>query len=133
GQSRTTPLPPFPLHSAVICGTGVVRGIAKLLNMALIDVPGATGDIDTDLAAKTDAALRAAQDDPFVLLHINGADEASHRHDRVQKKRFLSEVDRLVLKRLIHCEHTVYVMADHETDPVSGLHGGTIQPVYYNH
>jgi 2,3-bisphosphoglycerate-independent phosphoglycerate mutase len=132
GQSRMADLPPFPRRAAVICGAEVVRGIAKLLNMALIHVPGATGDTDTDLEAKSDAALQAAQDYPFVLLHINGADEAAHRRDAGQKKRFLSDVDRLVLRRLLYCGHTVFVTADHSSDPVSGLHGGVDQPVFWN-
>ena len=130
GASRSSVLPPFPQRAAVICGTGVVRGIAKLLKMELIPVPGATGDTDTNLAAKADAALEAAARYPFVLLHINGADEASHRKDPLLKKRFLLEVDRLVLGRLLSCMHTVLVTADHSTDPATGLHGGTVQPVY---
>lgn len=129
GQSRAAALPPFPLRAAVISGTGVVHGLARLLNMNIIHVPGATGDVDTDLAAKTNAALQAAQDYPFVLLHINGADEAAHRYDPEQKKSFLTIVDRLVIKRLLHCSHTVFVTADHSTDPMTGLHGGTVQPV----
>ncbi len=130
GQSRMATLPPFARRAAVICGTGVVRGIAKLLNMNLIPVSGTTGDIDTNLVAKTDTVLRAAEDYPFVLLHINGADEAAHRQDFEQKKRFLSDVDRLVLKRLLRCGHTVYVTADHATDPITGLHEGAVQPYF---
>lgn len=42
--------------------------------------------MDTDLDAKTEAALRAAERCPFVLLHINGADEAAHRHDSAERR-----------------------------------------------
>ena len=78
GQSVPVALPPFPQKSAVICGKELVKGIARLLHMELFPVKGATGDVDTDLDAKTEAALRAAERCPFVLLHINGTDEAAH-------------------------------------------------------
>ena len=42
----------------------------------------------TDLDAKTEAALRAAERCPFVLLHINGADEAAIA--TIRRKRRLS-------------------------------------------
>lgn len=56
--------------------------------MELFPVKGATGDVDTDLDAKTEAALRAAERCPFVLLHINGADEAAIA--TIRRKRRLS-------------------------------------------
>lgn len=89
GQSVPVALPPFPQKSAVICGKELVKGIARLLHMELFPVKGATGDVDTDLDAKTEAAaLRAAERCPFVLLHINGADEAPIA--TIRRKRRLS-------------------------------------------
>lgn len=130
GESVPAPLPPFPQPAAVVCGTNIVRGISRLLQMELISAAGATGDTDTDLAAKAAAALWAAQTYPFVLLHINGADEAAHRFCPEQKRTFLHQVDSLVLPRLLSSAHTVYVASDHASDPVSGLHGGIEQPVF---
>lgn len=87
-QSVPVALPPFPQKSAVICGKELVKGIARLLHMELFPVKGATGDVDTDLDAKTEAALRAAERCPFVLMHINGADEAAIA--TIRRKRRLS-------------------------------------------
>ena len=87
-QSVPVALPPFPQKSAVICGKELVKGIARLLHMELFPVKGATGDVDTDLDAKTEAALRAAEHCPFVLMHINGADEAAIA--TIRRKRRLS-------------------------------------------
>lgn len=130
GASVCAAMPPFPKKSAVVCGTAVVRGIARLLNMTLLEVPGATGDVDTDLPAKARAAVSAAEDCPFVLLHINGADEAAHRRDPGQKAAFLRRVDALVLPVLLRSGHRVRVTADHGTDPVTGRHLSGLQPVY---
>ena len=123
-------LPPFPQKSAVICGKELVKGIARLLHMELFPVKGATGDVDTDLDAKTEAALRAAERCPFVLLHTNGADEAAHRHDSAEKETFLRRVDDRVLSRLLASEHEIMVASDHGADPESGAHLGGPQPFF---
>ena len=84
----------------------------------------------TDLDAKTEAALRAAERCPFVLLHINGADEAAHRHDSAEKETFLRRVDDRVLSRLLASEHEIVVASDHGADPESGAHLGGPQPFF---
>lgn len=122
GQSVSSEFPPFPEKARVVCGTGTVRGIAKLLKMEIVTVAGATGDVDTDLEAKTEAALTEVGECPFVLLHINGADEAAHRKNPREKKEFLQKIDRTVIPRLLSSEHGVYVIADHGTDPKTGRH-----------
>ena len=131
GQSVPVALPPFPQKSAVICGKELVKGIARLLHMELFPVKGATGDVDTDLDAKTEAALRAAERYPFVLLlQITGADEAAHRHDSAEKETFLRRVDDRVLSRLLASEHEIVVASDHGADPESGAHLGGPQPFF---
>lgn len=130
GESAPAQLPDFPQKAAVVTGTAVVKGIARLLGMDLITTTSMTGDVDTDLPGKTDAALRAAEKYDFVLLHINGADEAGHRKNAAQKRAFLEEVDGRVLTALLRSEHDILVTADHGTDPVSGKHLSTSQPLF---
>lgn len=130
GQSRGVALPPFPAKAAVICGTGIVRGIARLLGMKTIDAAGATGDTDTGIPAKVAAAIRAAQDHPFVLLHLNGADEAAHRRDASGKQRFLKKVDSEALRPLLATQHAITVTSDHGTDSMTGAHICALQPVF---
>lgn len=132
GQSVSKSMAPFPQKAAVVCGTTIVKGIARMLDMELIAVHGATGDVDTDLLGKTTAALRAAGDHSFVLLHINGADEAAHRKSREEKEAFLEKIDQVVIPLLLRSGHEVYVTADHGTDPVNGTHMGGMQPVFFN-
>ena len=132
GQSRPIALPPFPEKGCVISGTSVVRGIGKLLGMDVWTVPGATGDTDTDLSAKCLAALDAAGKYPFVLLHINGADEASHRKDAREKHAFLAKVDIEIIRPLAAKLPYFVVTGDHAADPRTGNHAGTPQPVFIN-
>lgn len=132
GQAVSAALPPLGQKGAVVCAAPIVRGIAKILQMELYSVPGATGDVDTDLTAKSQAALRAAKENPFVLLHINGADEAAHRKDPEEKKDFLKKVDDIVLTMLLCSGHDVDVVADHGADPITGKHLAGKQPVFTN-
>lgn len=127
GQSRPACLPPFPERAAVITATNVVRGIARMTGMKMIEVSSATGDTDTDLAAKAEAAIRAAQHYPFVLLHINGADEAAHRKCVAEKRAFLKEIDRVLLAALLSSQHSLVVVSDHATNPHTGLHEACFQ------
>lgn len=132
GQAVSAKLSPLAQKGAVVCAAPIVRGIAKILQMELYPVPGATGDVDTDLLAKSQVALQAAKENPFVLLHINGADEAAHRKDPEEKKNFLKKVDDIVLTMLLRTGHDVYVVADHGTDPATGKHLSGKQPIFTN-
>ena len=130
GQSAPSSLAPLPMKAAVICHATVVKGIGHLLGMTVLDVEGATGDTDTDLTSKVRSALKAAEEFPFVLLHINGADEASQRKDPSEKTEFLKMVDKIILTELLRSEFEVVVVSDHGTDPDTGLHISGQQPMY---
>ena len=110
--------------------SSVASGIARMTGMDIMEVPGATGDTDTNLTAKAEAAKQAACTYPFVLLHINGADEAAHRRNPAEKRAFLHEVDSILMPSLLESNHKLVVVSDHTTDPYSGLHEGGIQEAY---
>ena len=74
--------------------------------------------------------MLAAEQTPFVLLHINGADEAAHRRDAAEKRAFLQKVDHVVLAELLASRHRITVVSDHGTDPETGQHRGGPQPYY---
>lgn len=117
-------------QAAVVTGTEVVRGLAMAMGFSVPEIPGATGDIDTNLTAKTEASLDLLRENDFVLLHINGADEASHRKNPKEKMEFLRQVDREVFRRLVGREDfTLLVTADHTTLSATGSHERFLQPL----
>ena len=63
GQGRQAALPSFSeqwgLKGAVISAVDLIKGIGRLSGMEVIDVPGATGYIDTNFSGKAEAAIRA--------------------------------------------------------------------------
>ena len=80
-------------RGAIISAVDVIKGIAKCTDMAVIDVPGATGFLDTDYAGKAAAAIKAIRDFDLVYLHIEAIDECSHIGDLKLKLRAIEDFD----------------------------------------
>jgi len=127
GQGRLMRLPAFALRWGVpgmaVAAVDLVRGIAKAAGLSAPEIYGATGNLDTDFAAKGDAATKALERYGFVLVHVEAPDEASH-HGDVEKKvwaleRFDAEVVAPVVAALEgHREFRVMISPDHPT-PIS--------------
>lgn len=124
---------PFPRPSeerAVLGAEPIVRGMARLLHWPFFRKATMTGDTDTDLPQILRTALRLANCYPRLLVHVNGADMAAHRLDALEKRRFLVKVDSELIQGLLASTHELVVTADHGSDPHSGRHIGSPQPVW---
>ena len=80
-------------RGAIISAVDVIKGIAKCTGMEVIDVPGATGFLDTNYAGKAAAAIKAIRDFDLVYLHIEAIDECSHIGDLKLKLRAIEDFD----------------------------------------
>lgn len=87
----------FGLEGSVIAAVDVIRGLARSVGLNLIDVPGATGYLDTDYAAKGRAAVEALDVTDLVVVHIEAPDEAGHMGDADAKVSALERVDEHVV------------------------------------
>ena len=87
----------------MISAVDLVKGIGILAGMKVIEVPGATGNYDTNFAGKADATLRALLEDglDFVYIHMEAPDECGHQGDVGHKVFSIEQIDRLVVKRLV--------------------------------
>ncbi|MEG2852428.1 MAG: hypothetical protein RR879_06200 [Hydrogenoanaerobacterium sp.] len=135
GMALKQALPKFEaLHGikgAAVCATEVMRGIAVNMGLHLVTPMGANAESDTNLTAKAEAALGLLNDYEFVLVHINGADELSHRRDAQGKAAFLKRVDDELLELLLKKapKGTAFlVCSDHSSLCKTGAHGGEAQP-----
>ncbi|MFA6809286.1 MAG: phosphoglycerate mutase, partial [Eubacteriales bacterium] len=91
-----------------------------------------TADTDTNLLLKAKATCSLLKDYEFVFVHINGADEASHRRDCLEKVRFIERIDKEFVAYLLNNidkRTKVMLCSDHATDPVSGKHAHLSVPV----
>lgn len=137
GAGAVPDVEPFPekygLKSACIAETGLIMGIGKLASMDIIEVDGATGGVDTNLENITQAIIEHATGDyDFLLINIDGADEAGHDGNLQEKVDFIEKVDE-VIGKLMDLPDVVFILtADHST-PISVMdHTGDPVPLVIN-
>ena len=107
-------------RGAIISAVDLVRGVGVLLGWQRIDVPGATGYLDTDYAAKGRAAVDVLARHDLVCVHIEAPDEASHEGRADAKVKALEEIDRHIVGPLLealprHDDWRILVSPDHRT------------------
>ena len=116
----------FGLRGAVVAASPLVKGIGRAMGMFVPEFSGGSADTNTNLREKIISALDALQKNDFVVLHILGADVASHDKKPVQKKIFLEKMDTEVFRRAmeyIKLKETVLVVAgNHGASAYSGKH-----------
>lgn len=123
----------YGLKAACIAETGLIKGIGKITGMDIIDVEGATGGVDTNLDNITQGILNTASKDyDFLLINIDGADEAGHDGNAKEKLEFIEKADEVVGK-LKGLEDFYFILtADHST-PISVMdHTGDPVPIIIN-
>jgi 2,3-bisphosphoglycerate-independent phosphoglycerate mutase len=101
GQGPAPAMPSFVrkygLSGAMISAVDLLKGIGRYAGLEVIDVPGATGNIDTNYQGKVDAALEALQSCDFVYLHVEAPDEAGHEGDTALKVKAIELFDEMVV------------------------------------
>lgn len=120
----------YGLQSACIAETGLIQGIAQIAGMDVIEVEGATGGIDTNLENIAESILKnASLDYDFILINIDGADEAGHDGNLNEKLKFIEKVDN-VIGKVLTIDNTYFILtADHST-PISVMdHTGDPVPI----
>ena len=97
GQGRPPRMDPyeqrFGLTGAVISAVDLVKGIGVCAGLEVLEVPGATGYLDTNYRGKVSAALQALDRVDFVYVHVEAPDEASHQGDPQVKVRAIEDFD----------------------------------------
>lgn len=137
GAGRPPRLPRFKerfgLAGAAVAAVDLIRGIAVCLGWRLIDVPGATGYLDTDYDAKGRAAAEALDAYDLVAVHVEAPDEAGHNGDADAKVLSLERIDEAivgpVLDKLRRFDRwRVLVAPDHPTPVGTRTHSPVPPP-----
>jgi 2,3-bisphosphoglycerate-independent phosphoglycerate mutase len=87
----------FGLSGAVISAVDLLKGIGLCAGLEVINVPGATGYLDTNYKGKAEAALEALNQLDFVYVHVEAPDEASHSGNLQHKIKAIEDFDQLVV------------------------------------
>jgi len=137
GQGGMMRLPQFKerfgVRGACITAVDLIRGIALSVGWRLIDVPGATGYIDTDYAAKGRYAIDALDDIDLIAVHIEAPDEMGHNGDAPNKVKALEQIDEHIVGPLLERLRgedawRVLVVPDHPTPVARRTHTATPPP-----
>ena len=118
----------YGITGAVISAVDLIKGLGVYAGLDVIDVPGATGLIDTNYEGKADACLKALLDHDFVFVHVEASDEAGHAKDLKQKVLAIEYLDSRLVARVMKgiedegIEATVAVLPDHLTPVAKGNH-----------
>jgi len=117
----------FGLKGVTITAVDLVRGLSKLIGFDLINVPGATGFIDTNYQGKASAAIEALEEYDIVFVHVEAPDEASHSGNAEMKKKAVEQIDKYIVGPVLEAMQDyeswrILVMPDHPTPIRSCAH-----------
>jgi 2,3-bisphosphoglycerate-independent phosphoglycerate mutase len=137
GQGRGVEMPSFEsrfgVKGSVISAVDLIKGLGRALGLDVIEVPGATGWIDTNFKGKLEAGLKSLKKKDFVFLHFEVTDEAGHKGDHAVKVAGIEKIDELVLGPLVEAlqgqDFKVLVVPDHPTPLETRTHAN--EPVPY--
>jgi 2,3-bisphosphoglycerate-independent phosphoglycerate mutase len=124
GQGRAPSLKKFQevygKKGAIISAVDLVRGVGILLGWKRIDVPGATGYLDTDYGAKGRYGIEALKDHDVVCVHVEAPDEASHEGRADEKVKALERIDHEIVGPMLEAlprygDWRILVSPDHRT------------------
>jgi len=122
GSGQVPEMPPFPqvygLRAAMTSGVDLLRGLAQMSGMTVLEIPGVTDGLDNDYAAQADGALEALEEHDLVVIHVEAPDEAAHGGDVDGKIAAIQKVDSEVIGRIRSRRGEalrVLVMPDHPT------------------
>jgi 2,3-bisphosphoglycerate-independent phosphoglycerate mutase len=92
----------YGVRGAMITAVDLMRGLAALIGWDRIEVPGATGYVDTDYAAKGAGVIQALADYEIVCVHIEAPDEASHEGSLSKKIAAIESIDNDIVRPLLN-------------------------------
>ncbi|MCU0640897.1 MAG: cofactor-independent phosphoglycerate mutase [Candidatus Margulisbacteria bacterium] len=125
GQGAAPRLPLFKRRfrrqAAIITAVHLLKGLGKILGMKVINVPGATGYLDTNYRGKAEYALNALRHNDVVFVHVEAPDEAGHEGNIKHKLKAIEDFDRLVVGTILEkvkslkSKVKILVLPDHPT------------------
>ena len=122
GSGKIPDMPAFKevygLDAAVTSGVDIMRGLARMIDMEVLDIPGVTGDLNNDYAAQAIGAMEALREYDMVVIHVEATDEASHAGLVGEKIEAIQRVDKEIVNRLRSWDKDalrVLIVPDHST------------------
>lgn len=112
----------YGISGTMISAVDLLKGIGNGTKMEVLEVTGATGNIDTNFDGKAEAAIDAfRRGTDFVYIHMEAPDECGHHGDIEGKIRSIELIDEKVIKPVVDFlkstgeDFRVLITPDHPT------------------
>jgi len=135
GSGKVPDMPTFKqvygLNAAVTSAVDVLRGLARMMDMGVLDIPGVKDGLDNDFTAQAVGALAALKEYDLVVIHIEATDEASHAGSIDDKIEAIQRVDREVVSQIRSWRLDnlrALILPDHPTPIQTQTHSGEPVP-----
>lgn len=107
----------------MISAVDLLKGIGVGAKMAVADVPGANGGLNTNYTGKKDAAVKALTEDgfDFAYIHVEAPDEMGHQGSVEKKVKAIENIDEFIIGPLVRElkekgeDFRLLVLPDHPT------------------
>jgi 2,3-bisphosphoglycerate-independent phosphoglycerate mutase len=135
GSGRIPDMPSFKeiygLDAAITSGVDIMRGLAKMVGMEILNIPGVTDGLDNDYADQATGALEALKEHDMVVIHVEAPDEAGHSGSIEDKIEAIQRVDKEMVGRIRNLDKDTFrvlIMPDHPTPIEVQTHVGDPVP-----
>ncbi len=139
GEGKRPALAPFKemynVNGAVISAVDLIKGIGQIAKMKVIEVDGATGNINSNFDGKAKAALETILGDcDYLYLHMEAPDECGHRGETDNKIKSIELIDQKVVGYLTEglkkagIDFRMMIMPDHPTPIATRTHARDAVP-----
>ena len=112
----------YGVKGSAISAVDLIKGIAICAGLKSVDVPGTTGNYDTNFVGKADAALKLLREgNDMVYIHVEAPDECGHHGDVKNKIYSIEMIDKEILGRVMEGleadgeEYSILLAPDHPT------------------
>jgi len=124
----------FGITGSMISAVDLLKGLGVVGGLEVINVPGATGYIDTNYEGKAQAAIKSLATQDFVFVHLEAPDEAGHQGSLADKITAIEDFDNRIVRPIVtHLqeqgeEFRVVVTMDHFTPLAIRTHSRDLVP-----
>jgi len=135
GSGKVLEMPAFNhvygIRAAMTSGVDLLRGLARMTGMGVLEIPGVTDGLDNDYAAQATGALQTLREYDLVVIHVEAPDEAAHAGSIENKVEAIQMVDKEVVSQLRSFSGDalrLLLMPDHPTPIKTRTHSDATVP-----
>ena len=135
GSNKAPEMPSFRetygLRASVTSAVDVIRGLAMMLDIDILEITGVTDGLDNNFTAQIEGALESLERNDLTVVHIEAPDEEGHHGSIDNKVEAIQRIDTDVISRLVSRKNDrlrVLVMPDHPTPIEIRTHSGDPVP-----